>query len=63
MADQILKDNKGNIIGIITTSLTGIQTLKDAKGISKGTYDPKSNTTKDTRGQKVGSGNVLITLL
>jgi hypothetical protein len=63
MTDQILKDNKGHIIGKITTSLSGVQTLKDAKGYTKGTYDPKANITKDTKGQKVGSGNLLITLL
>jgi hypothetical protein len=63
MADQILKDNKGHIIGKITTSPSGMQTIKDVKGHTKGTYDPKTNTTKDTKGLKVGSGNLLITLL
>ncbi len=38
-------------------------TLKDAKGFVKGTYDPKTNKTKDKRGFTVGTGNLLMTLL
>ena len=63
MADQVLKDSRGYIIGKISTASSGVQTIKDAKGYAKGTYDPKSNTTKDARGYKVGTGNLLTTLL
>jgi hypothetical protein len=54
MTDQILKDNKGHIIGKITTSPSGMQTLKDAKGYTKGTYDPKANTKKTRKDKKSG---------
>jgi len=63
MADQVLKDAKGYIIGRISTNNQGIQTIKDAKGYAKGTYDPKHNQTKDARGYLVGTGNLLTTLL
>ncbi len=63
MAELILKDSRGYTIGKISTAPNGIQTLKDSKGYTKGTYDPKANTTKDAKGYKVGSGNLLATLL
>lgn len=63
MADQILKDKRGATIGKISTASNGVQTIKDARGSTKGTYDPKSNKTKDARGSTVGTGNLLTTLL
>lgn len=63
MADQVLKDSRGITIGKISTASNGIQTIKDARGITKGSYDPKTNKTKDARGISVGTGNLLTTLL
>lgn len=63
MADQVLKDSRGFTIGKISTDSSGKQTIKDARGFTKGTYDPKTNQTKDARGFLVGSGNLLATLL
>lgn len=63
MADQILKNSKGIPIGKIVTSSNGILTIKDEKGIPKGTYDPKSNKTKNHKGIPIGTGNLLVTLL
>jgi len=63
MANRILKDNRGLTIGRISTASNGIQTIKDARGLTKGTYDPKTDVTKDARGLKVGTGNLLATLL
>jgi hypothetical protein len=63
MADQVLKDSKGYTIGRIVTDSRGVMTIKDAKGYTKGSYDPKTNTTKDAKGYKVGTGNLLTTLL
>jgi hypothetical protein len=62
MSGQILKDSKGIKIGEIQES-NGKLIIKDARGVKKGEYDPKANTTKDARGVKVGSGNLLTTLL
>lgn len=63
MADQVLKDAQGRTIAKISTASNGIQTIKDAQGRTKGTYDPKSNKTKDAQGRSVGTGNLLTTLL
>lgn len=63
MADQVLKDNRGIPIGRISTASNGVQTIKDPRGIPKGTYDPKTNKTKDARGIPIGTGNLLTTLL
>ena len=63
MADQVLKDSRGFIIGRISTASSGTQTIKDARGFVKGSYDPKSNNTKDHRGFVVGTGNLLASLL
>ena len=51
MADQVLKDKQGRKIAAISTASNGVQTIKDAQGRKKGTYDPKSNTTKDAQGR------------
>ena len=37
--------------------------IRDARGAKKGEYDPATNTTRDDRGSKVGTGNLLTTLL
>ncbi len=63
MADQVLKDRAGRPIGRISTASNGVQTIKDAKGRKKGTYDPKSNKTKDAKGRPAGTGNLLTSLL
>lgn len=63
MADTVLKDNRGFTIGRIVTGSNGVMTIKDERGFTKGTYDPKTNTTKDHRGFSVGTGNLLTTLL
>ena len=62
MSNQILKDAKGYKIGEIKES-NGKLEIFDSKGYKKGEYDPKSNTTKNNLGYKVGNGNLLTTLL
>lgn len=63
MARQTLKDKKFNIIGYIDTDPSGKQTIKDGKFNIKGYYDPKTNKTKDSKFNIVGTGNLLTTLL
>lgn len=63
MADRILKDKTGRTIARISTASNDVQTIKDATGHTKGTYDPKTNKTKDSTGHIVGTGNLLATLL
>lgn len=63
MARQTLKDANGNVIGYIDTESDGRQVLKDRNGNVNGYFDPKSNATKNTNGNVVGYGNLLVTLL
>lgn len=63
MKEQILKDKSGKKIGKIIFEKNGKQTLKDASGKKKGLYDPKQNKTTDARGKKIGTGNLLSTLI
>lgn len=62
MANQVLRDNRGAKIGEIQET-GGKLVIRDARGAKKGEYDPKTNTTRDARGAKVGTGNLLTTLL
>ena len=62
MANQVLRDNRGVKIGEIQES-GGKFVIRDARGVKKGEYDPKTNTTRNERGVKIGTGNLLTTLL
>jgi hypothetical protein len=63
MADQVLKDNSGRTLGKISADSYGVLKIKDPAGRTKGTYDPRTDKTKDSAGRTVGSGNLLATLL
>lgn len=62
MANQVLRDSRGVKLGEIQET-GGKLVIRDARGVKKGEYDPKSNTTRNERGQKVGTGNLLTSLL
>jgi hypothetical protein len=62
MANQVLRDTRGVKIGEIQET-SGKLVLRDARGVKKGEYDPRTNTTRNDRGVKVGTGNLLTTLL
>ena len=62
MSQQTLRDKSGRTIGTITTS-GSVSIIRDAAGRTKGTYDSKSNTTRDAASRSVGTGNLLTTLL
>lgn len=61
--EQVLKDSRGNRLGVIETNSNGVQIGKDARGNRVGEYDPKQNVTKDSRGNRVGQGNLLSSLI
>lgn len=63
MSRQTLKDNHNNIIGYVETRTDGVQVLKDSHNNIKGYYDPRSNKTKDSHSNIVGTGNTLVMLL
>jgi hypothetical protein len=63
MSNEVIKDNLGRILGVISSDRKGILTIKDALGKILGTYDPKTNTTKNYLGQIIGTGNQLTRLI
>ena len=63
MSEHILRNKIGNKIGSIKTHTDGKQELRSKIGNKLGTYDPKTNTTHNKLGNKIGSGNLLTTLL
>lgn len=63
MAKQVLRDPLGQILGTIESDSKGNLKLKDYVGKLLGTYDKRTNTTRNYLGQLVGTGNLLTTLL
>lgn len=63
MADQELRDKNNNLLGKIKTLSNGKSELRDKNGNLKGTYDSKSDETRDKNGNRVAKGNMLATLL
>lgn len=63
MADQELRDKSNRLLGRIKTLSNGKLELRDHTNSLKGTYDPKTNVTRDKSNSLVGKGNLLTTLL
>jgi hypothetical protein len=63
MAKDFLRDEQGRQIGSIETDANGKQVLRDKYGSLRGSYDPHDNTTRDVNGSRIGTGNLLATLL
>jgi hypothetical protein len=60
---QVIRDARGLTLGRITTDPSGRQRALDARGLTPGYYDPKTDKTTDARGIKVAQGNVLAGLI
>ena len=63
MADQELRDKSNRLIGKIKQLSNGKLEGRDASNRLKGTYDPKTNETRDPSNQLVGKGNMLSMLI
>lgn len=63
MADQELRDRSGKLLGKIKELSGGKLEIRNESGTFKGTYDPKSNETRNSSGSLVGKGNMLSSLL
>lgn len=59
---QVIKDFHYKIIGFIDTESDGKLTARDSLLRIVGTYDPRSDVTKDFYGRIVGRGNILSSL-
>lgn len=57
-----LRDAFGNMLGR-TETRNGQEVAIDAFGVLKGTYDPKTDQTKDASGRLIGQGNQVAGLL
>jgi hypothetical protein len=62
-APEVLRDHRGIIGRIETQRLTGKTIARDARGVVVGTYDSRSNETRDAHGRVVGRGNLLGALI
>ena len=62
MSEQILRDNHKNLIGYIKEESNQL-VIRDKHRNLLGYYDPKTNITTDKHRNKVGTGNLLTTLL
>ena len=60
---QELRDSNGRSVGSIITTSNGKQEGRDANGRLKGSYDPKTDQTRDSNGRPVGKGNMLAALI
>ena len=56
------RDKNGRLIGTTSNTCDGKVVVK-VNGITKGSYDPKTNYTRDSNGRTVGHGNLLSSLL
>ncbi len=63
MADQQIKDRNGRLLGTIKTLPNGRQEIRDRAGLFKGSYESRTDETKDRTGRLLGKGNQLTTLL
>jgi hypothetical protein len=63
MADQQLRDASNRLIGTISTLSSGQLEIRDSANKRLGTYDPKTDQTRDTSNRVIGNGNLLTTLL
>jgi hypothetical protein len=64
LAREVLRDHRGTTIGRVKLQrLTGKLIARDAHGVVVGTYDPRSNETRDVHGRVIGRGNLLGALL
>lgn len=58
-----IKDWTGKILGFVETDSNGNKVLKDFYGRILGKYNKRLDVTQDFYGRKVGSGDILMTLL
>lgn len=56
-------DRSGELLGTIRTPTEGKVEAKNAGAGRKATFDPETNETRDPRGNRVGTGNLLSWLL
>lgn len=61
--DQDLRDSSGRLLGRLRRRFDGKIELRNPVGKLLGTYDPRTNQTRDPLGRLVGKGDLLTSLL
>ena len=61
--EQVLRDKSNRILGKIRQLSNGKLEGRDASNRIKGTYDPRTNETRDASNRVVGKGNLLAVLI
>ncbi len=60
---QELRDNNNRLLGSIRTRGDGTHEGRNASGSLKGTYNPRTNETRDPMNKLVGKGDFLAILI
>jgi hypothetical protein len=63
MAEQHIRDKNHRLLATIKTLPSGKQEIRDPAFHLLGTFDPKSNETRDANFRLVAKGNVLSSLI
>jgi hypothetical protein len=63
MADQQIRDKLNRLLATIKTLPSGKQEIRTPLNKLLGTYEPKSNETRDPLNRLVAKGNVLSSLI
>ena len=63
MSTQQIRDQKGHLLGTISSSPNNQQNARDSHGRFLGSYDPHTNVTRDASGRAIGTGNSLASLI
>ena len=58
-----LRDRAGKVLGLVVARPDGTQILRDRSNAFMGSFDKRSNETRDRRGKLVGKGNLLALLV
>tara|TARA_B110000495_G_scaffold192720_1_gene197187 strand:+ start:724 stop:918 length:195 start_codon:yes stop_codon:yes gene_type:complete len=63
MGIQQIRDQKGHLLGTISSEPNEQQNVRDSRGRFLASYDPHTNVTRDASGRAIGTGNSLASLV
>lgn len=63
MSKMIIRNRSSKEVGYIMTDSKGRQTAYNIKGEKLGSFDPKTNITKNNKNVSMGSGNLLAGII